>query len=88
VVGDVDLPIFAHLTTGLVDEQIGVEALPAGRELGVAEAEADPQPLRLLEDELRFGTRHLRLEVVVVARDVIGVPPRKEDCEGELGIND
>lgn len=53
----------------------------------VPEAEADAQPLRFVEQQLRGGTGHGALVVVVGLTDVVDEPAREERRERELGIH-
>ena len=57
-------------------------------ELGVAEAEADAEPPRLVEQRLRVRAGHRRLVEVVELADVGDEPPGEERRQGQLGEDD
>ena len=60
----------------------------ASLDLGKAEAEADAQPLRLVEQRRRLVARHLALEEAVDLVLVGHPPAREEGGERQLGEHD
>ena len=91
VAGQMDLPVLADEAARLVDQDRGVEAPgPAAvrDELGVAQAEADAEAPRLVEERSRLRPRHLPLEERVDLRLVLHPPAGKEGREGQLREDD
>src|SRR5581483_7991996 len=89
--GKMDLAVAADDAPAPVDQDRGVEAThpgPRGVQLGEAQIEAEPQPLRLAEERRRLVRRHLALEEAVDLL-LIGHPPaREEGGERELREDD
>src|SRR5262249_25653738 len=91
VTGEMDLPVLADDPAVALDEQARVEAplrAPFDGELGVAEAEADLEPARLVEERLRRGAGHLPLEPGVELRLVVDPPVGEERGEGAFREDD
>src|SRR5438128_6577314 len=86
--GEVGLPALAHDAPRRVNQDRGIEAPrdPAvDHELRVAEAHAQAQAFRLLEEGKSLRPRHLALEEGVDLRLILHPPAWEEGGEGELG---
>ena len=91
VAGQVDLPVLADDLPVRPDEDRGVEpacAPLAGRldQFGVAEVEAHPEALRLLEEGPRLRPRHLPLEEAIRLREIVVPVAGEEGGEGQLRV--
>ena len=89
VAGDVHLAVVGHDRPVALDEHVCVVAVTVGRQLGVAEAEPDTEPGRLVEQRLGVRPRHLGLvERVELLTIVVEIPAREERRERQLGVDD
>src|SRR5207249_3426411 len=88
VAGQVDLAVLEDAAAARVDEERRVVAMAIGRLLRVAEAEAEAEPPRLVEERLRFRPGHLGLEEGVDLGLILHPPARKERRQRELGEHD
>jgi hypothetical protein len=85
----VDLAVLADDRAVRPDEDRGIEAPTLGRELGIAEVEADPQLFGLVEQGLRLLRRNAFFKVLRIDVGLVLHPPaRKEGGERELGKDD
>ena len=93
VPGNVDLAVLANNGAVTFDKHRRVEAVlqPIGTwfgEFGITERKPDAQALRFIEQRLCRRTWHRCLVVVVVSRQILGVPPRKERRQCQFGKHD
>ena len=92
VAGDVRLLVRGDDAAVALDQRLHVPAMSraVGRGLDqrIAEAEADAEPLGLVEQRLRVGVRHRPLVPVVGLGDVVDEPPREERRQRQLGVHD
>jgi hypothetical protein len=89
--GQVNLPITPNDVSRAVHEDGRVEAARApilDGQLGIAEAEPDGEPPRLVEERARLRPRHLALEEGVDLRLILHPPAREERGERQLGEHD
>ncbi len=90
VARQVDLAVLAGDLAGAIDQDRRIEAMhraAALLDLGKAEADADAEALRLVEQRRRLVARHLALEEAVDLLLVRHPPARKEGGERQLGEN-
>ena len=93
VPGQVDLAVGGDDRAVTFDEDLAVVAVADALgvrlgELGVAEAEADPESPGLVEQRSRRRARHRRFVVVVALGEVGDVPAREERRERQLREHD
>ena len=89
VAGDVRLLVGGDDAAVALDQRLHVPAdgPSALVEVGVAEAEADAQPLRFVEQRLRGRVGHLALVPVVGLADVVDEPSGEERGERQLRVH-
>src|SRR5262245_32266678 len=86
-----NLAVLADDPAALVYQNGSVE-VPGGAilmdQLGVAQAKAEPESARLVEERSRLRPRHLALEEAVDLGLILHVPAREERRQGQLGEHD
>ena len=87
VTGQVDLAVLADEPPAAIDQDRGVvapERIALAGELGVAQAEGEAEPCRLVPERARLGPGHLALEERVDLRLILHPPAGEERGEGQL----
>ncbi len=92
VTGDVDLAVTPDHTAVTLNQDLGVVTMGGtvvvGADLGVPEAEPDPEATSLIEEGLRRRARHLGLEPGHDFFFVLDEISREEGGEGQFGEDD
>lgn len=88
VAGQMGLAVGRHDLAFGRHEDRGVVMQPLGRQFAIAEGEAHAEPLGHVEQRLRGGVRHFRLEPVVELGAVFDIEAREEGGQRHLGIDE
>ena len=85
--GDVRFLVGGDDRAVALHERLHVPPMPRVVEQGVADAEPDAQPARLVEQRLGRVVRHRAFVPVIGLGDVVDEPAREERREGELRVH-